>query len=145
MNSTKPSKFGSVLARASIWTIVNHNFLAGQVRIYVWSASAMVLFLCVAGIIPLQTALNILLFCGCSMMILLWSLITWRKSILLDIQDPEMKKIAHAAMLALIYSKESQYSDGLAEKAIYEYWPLGRANGQYRTGYAPDDPVRCRA
>jgi hypothetical protein len=128
MNSTKPSKFGSVLARASIWTIVNHNFLAGQVRIYVWSASAMVLFLCVAGIIPLQTALNILLFCGCSMMILLWSLITWRKSILLAIQDPELKKIAHAAMLALIYSKESQYNDMKKRTAPRHRWLSGKSH-----------------
>jgi hypothetical protein len=128
MNSTKPSKFGSVLARASIWTIVNHNFLAGQVRIYVWSASAMVLFLCVASIIPLQTALNILLFCGCSMMILLWSLITWRKSILLDIQDPELKKIAHAAMLALIYSKESQYNDMKKRTAPLHRWLSGKSH-----------------
>ena len=108
MNSTKPSKLKSVLARASIWTIINHNFLAGQIRIYVWSASATVLFFAVASIIPLHTALYLLLFCGSAIMILLWWLIRWRKAILLDIQNPEMKKTAHAAMLALIDSKSSR-------------------------------------
>jgi hypothetical protein len=108
MNSKEPSRFKSVLARASIWTIVNHNFLAGQIRIYVWSASATVLFFAIASIIPLHTALYLLLFCGFGIMILLWSLIRWRKVILLDIQNPEMKKTAHAAMLALIDSKSSR-------------------------------------
>jgi len=117
MNSTQPSKFRSVLAKASIWTIVNHNFLAGRVRIYVWSASATVLFLSIASIIPLQTALYLLLFCGSAIMILLWSLINWRKSILLHIQNPELKKTAYAAMLALIHSKASRH-DNPKKKAV---------------------------
>ena len=85
------------LARVSIWTIIHHHFLAGRIRTYVWTASAIVLFLPVAGIISLQVALNILLFCGLSMMILLWSLIRWRKAILLNIKDEELKLAAHAA------------------------------------------------
>ena len=105
MNRSNASRFKSVLARASIWTIVNHNFLAGQLRIYLWSASATVLFFAVAGIIPLHIALYLLLFCGSVIMTLLWSLINWRKTILLDIQNPELKQTAHAAMLALIQSK----------------------------------------
>lgn len=120
MNSTEPSKFKSVLAMASIWTIVNHNFLAGQIRIYVWSASATVLFFAVASIIPLHTALYLLLFCGVAIMILLWSLIRWRKAILLDIQNPEMKKTAHAAMLALIDSKSSRRNK-MKKKTVPHY------------------------
>lgn len=110
MNRTNPPKYKSVLARASIWTIVNHDFLAGQIRFYMWFASAMVLFLSIASIIPLQTALYLLLFCGCSIMILLWSLINWRKAVLLGIQNPELKRTAHAAMLALIDSKTPRRS-----------------------------------
>jgi uncharacterized membrane protein len=117
MNHTKPSKLKSVLARASIWTIVNHNFLAGQIRIYIWFASATILFLSVASIIPLHTALYLLLFCGSAMIILLWSLINWRKAILLDIQNSELKKTAHAAMLALIHSKASR-RDKMKKKPI---------------------------
>jgi hypothetical protein len=123
MNSTKPSRpsrFGSVLVRASIWTIINHNFIAGQIRIYLWSASATVLFLAVASIIPLHIALYILLFCGCAMMLLLWALIVWRKAILLDIQNPELRKTAHAAMLALINSKSSRH-DKMKKKTVPLY------------------------
>lgn len=122
MSSTKPFKFKSVLARASIWTIVNHNFLAGQIRIYVWSAAATVLFLSVASIIPLHTALYLLLFCGCAMMILLWSLISWRKAILLDIQNPELRKTAHAAMLALIHSKASRRNQMKKKTVPHHRW-----------------------
>mgnify|MGYP000153298018 CR=1 FL=1 len=120
MNSNEPFRFKSVLERVSIWTIINHNFLAGQIRIYIWSASATVLFLAVASIIPLHTALYLLLFCGFAIMILLWSLIKWRKAILLDIQNPAMKKTAHAAMLALISSKSSQRNK-MKKKTVPHY------------------------
>ena len=125
MNNSKFHKFKSLLQRASIWTIVNHNFIAGQVRIYVWSASATVLFLSVASIIPLHTALYLLLFCGCGVIILLWSLISWRKAILLDIRNPELKKTAHAAMLALIHSKASPRNKSDRKTAPFHRW-LGR-------------------
>ncbi|BBO80040.1 hypothetical protein DSCO28_06060 [Desulfosarcina ovata subsp. sediminis] len=106
MKRASPAKGGTFLARVSIWTLIHHDFLAGQIRIYTWSASATVLFFAVASIIPLQTALYILLFCACGIMILLWSLIIWRKAILLGIQDQELRQIAHAAMLRLIHTKE---------------------------------------
>ena len=95
------------MARVSIWTIINHNFLAERIRTYVWTASAIVLFLSVASIISLQVALQLLLFCGLGMMIFLWSLIQWRKAILQNIRDEELKRTAHAAMLALIHSKQA--------------------------------------
>lgn len=95
------------LVRVSIWTIINHNFLAERIRSYVWTASAIVLFLSVAGFFSLQVALQLLLFCGLGMMILLWSLIQWRKAILQNIRDEELKRTAHAAMLALIHSKQA--------------------------------------
>lgn len=106
MKRAGPKTFQSTLARISIWTIVHHRFLVGRIRIYIWSASATILFLSIARIIPLHTALTTLLFCGCAMLILLWCLINWRKAILLDIDDPALKRTAHAAMLALIKSKE---------------------------------------
>jgi hypothetical protein len=99
---------GACLARISIWTVVNHNWLAAQIRFYVWTASAIVLLLSVAGIMPLRIALLVLLFSGLGMMILLGSLIHWRKAILLAIGDAELKHSAHAAMLALIHSKRDK-------------------------------------
>lgn len=107
MKRATPSRSRFILARISIWTIINHNFLAERIRTYIWAASATVLFLSIASIVSLQVALYILLFCGCGMLILLWSLIHWRKTILLDIQDAELKQTAHAAMLALIHARQA--------------------------------------
>jgi hypothetical protein len=45
------------------------------------------------------------LFCGLSIMILLWSLIILRKSILLAIRDESLRREAHRAMLTLIHSR----------------------------------------
>ena len=112
----------SSLARISIWTIINHDFLAGRVRTYVWSASATVLFLSVTGIIPLQIALYLLLFCGLGVMILLWSLIHWRKAILLDIRDEELKQTAHAVMLALIHARQAGQSAVEKQKGFNQRW-----------------------
>ena len=102
----KPSlDFTSPLARISIWTIIHHHWLAAQIRFYIWCASASVLFLSIANILPLTIALMILLVCGTGMLILLWSLIFWRRSILLSIRDKELKERAYAAMLTLIRSR----------------------------------------
>ena len=105
MNPKHPYNPPSCLARISVWTIVHHDFLAAQVRIYVWAASAAVLFLSITSLIPLQLALHLLLFCGLGVLILLWALIHWRRSILLAIQDENLKLEAHAAMLSLIHAR----------------------------------------
>ena len=106
MNRQPPVTPGALLARLSIWTIVHHDWLAAQIRFYVWTASATILFFSIASIIPLQIALLALLGCGIGMLIVLWSLIHWRKSILLAIRDAELKQLAHAAMLNLIQSRQ---------------------------------------
>ena len=40
-----PFNSHSLLARISIWTIVHHDFLAARIRIYVWTASALLTLL----------------------------------------------------------------------------------------------------
>jgi hypothetical protein len=105
MNHAKPSSRRSRLVRISIWTVRHHDFLARQIRIYVWTASALVLMLPIFSIIPLPIALYILLFCICAITILLWFLINWRKAILINIQDPELRQQAYRAMLHLIDAK----------------------------------------
>jgi hypothetical protein len=107
MKRVKAPGSRSILARASIWTIVNHDFLAGHIRNYIWGASATVFALCLAHIIPLHTALYILIFSGFGSMVLLWFLIQWRKAILLNIRDEELRRTAHAAMLALIHARQT--------------------------------------
>ena len=105
MSPKHPFKHHSSLVRICIWTIVHHDFLAAQIRIYIWAASATVLFMSITSLIPLQLALHLLLFCGLGILILLWSLINWRRSILLGIQDDELKLEAHGAMLTLIHAR----------------------------------------
>ena len=105
MNRKSPFDFTCSLARISIWTIVHHNWLAAQIRFYIWCASATVLFLSLASLIPLPVALMILLVSGMGLLILLWTLIRWRRSILLSIRDQDLRQRAYAAMLALIRSK----------------------------------------
>jgi uncharacterized membrane protein len=107
MNLTPSFNSGEPLARISIWTIVHHRWLAAQIRFYVWLASATILLLSIASVIPLQTALYALLFSGLGILILLWLLIHWRKSILLAIRDEQLKQAAHAAMLTLIGSRQA--------------------------------------
>jgi hypothetical protein len=110
MKRVTPPKFRSILARSGIWTITHHDFLAKTIRIYVWASSATVLFLSIAGFISLRTALHVLLFGGLGILILLWSLIHWRKGILLDIRDEKLRQTAHAAMLALIHARQEKTS-----------------------------------
>ena len=107
MNLTPSINSGKPLARISIWTIVHHQWLAAQIRFYVWLASATILLLSIASVISLQTALYALLFSGLGTLILGWLLIHWRKSILLTIRDEKLKQAAHAAMLALIRSRQA--------------------------------------
>ena len=102
-----PFNAGAALARISIWTIVHHDWLAAQTRFYVWCACALILFLSIASVISLQTALYALLVCGLGLLMLLWSLINWRGSILLAIRDEKLKLTAHAAMLNLIHSRQT--------------------------------------
>lgn len=104
LNSVKP------LVRISIWTIVHHHWLAAQFRLYVWLASATVILLSIASVIPLQTALYSLLFSGLGTLILVWILIHWRKSVLLSIRDEKLKQAAHAAMLVLIRKKTGTWT-----------------------------------
>ena len=107
MNRTPSFNSSVSLARISIWTIVHHQWLVAQIRFYVWLASATLLLLSIAGVITLQTALHGLLFSGLGTLMLVWLLIQWRKSILLAIRDEKLKRAAHAAMLALICSRQA--------------------------------------
>jgi hypothetical protein len=107
MNRISSFNSGKPLVRISIWTIVHHQWLAAQFRLYVWLASATLLLLSIASVIPLQTALYALLFSGLGTLIVVWLLIQWRKSVLLSIRDENLKQAAHAAMLALIRSKKA--------------------------------------
>ncbi len=90
---------------ACIWTIKHHDYLAGQIRIYVWSASATILFLSFANLIHITTALKALLAGSMGIAAFLWIMILWRKERLLKINDPVLRQKAYTAMLELVASK----------------------------------------
>jgi predicted ATPase len=73
------------------------------VRIYLYAGSVLIAFLALAGVISIQTAL-LSAFCGgLIIMGLIWTLIQQRKAILLNLEEPEVRKRAHQAMLAYLH------------------------------------------
>ncbi len=108
MSTPQKSETGRNTARLCIWTIRNHNFLVRRFRLYMWSAAATVLFLAVAGVIKLELALFSILFGALCIVIILWLLIERRKTCLLNIQDPDLKRQAHAAMIEFIRERKDQ-------------------------------------
>ncbi len=94
----KPSTC-SLGVKLSVWSIQHQTWLAGQVRIYVFFATALIAFFTLAGVISIQTALFSSFSGGLIVAGLIWTLIQQRKSILLNIQEPDVRELAHRAML----------------------------------------------
>jgi len=94
-----------LLARLSIWSLKRHDHLIAVLRMSMWSFSAVVLLAAVVGRLDLQTALLIIAFGGLSAVVLLTGLVLTRRSVLLSIDDPDLRAEAHQALRALIRSK----------------------------------------
>jgi hypothetical protein len=92
----------SIGVRLSIWSVRNQSWLAGQVRIYIFSGTALIAFLALAGVISIETAMFSALCGGLVIMGLIWTLIQQRKAILLNIEAPEVREQAHRAMLTYL-------------------------------------------
>jgi heme exporter protein D len=95
-------------ARLSIWSIRHHDRLVGHLRIYVWSAAATILLLSLANRISLTTALYAILLCSLSLILLIWLLLERRRTILLGIQDAELRREAEAAMSVFIHARRER-------------------------------------
>ena len=87
------------VARWCIWSVQNQTWLAGQIRIYIWAATAVVAFFTLAGVIAVDTALWSLFISGLVVSTAIWLLIRQRKIWLLNIQDPKMRQQALSAMV----------------------------------------------
>jgi len=86
-----------------IWTIRNQSWLAGHVRIYIYAGTALIAFLALAGVISIETAM-FSAFCGGTIaMGLIWTFVQQRKAVLLNIREPELRDLAHKAMLAYLH------------------------------------------
>jgi ABC-type branched-subunit amino acid transport system permease subunit len=105
MKPIQKKKITGSIAKVCIWTIRQHEYLVSQIRVYIWFASATVLLLSLAGIISLAMALFALLFGALAVAILLWLLNEVRRSFLLKLDDPVLKKKAHETMLTFIHAR----------------------------------------
>ena len=93
-------------ARFCIWTVLNQDLIAAHFRVYMVFGTLTVLLLHLAGKIGTEVALGGLFISGISIMILVYVLIQARKRCLLAIQDPELREIAHEAMMIYLYRKK---------------------------------------
>ncbi len=90
------------VAKWCIWSVKHQTWLAGQVRIYICGASAVLAFFALAGIISLKTALWSLFFSGVAISAVIWLLIRQRRIWLLNIQGPELRREALGAMVGYL-------------------------------------------
>jgi hypothetical protein len=94
----------------SIWSIRHHDLLVAHLRVYAWSATATILLLSLANVVSLTTALYAILGASLSLVILIWLLLERRRTILLRIEDAELRQEAEAAMLAFIDARRKRIS-----------------------------------
>jgi hypothetical protein len=111
----------------SIWSIRRHDLLVTHLRIYVWSAAATILLLALGNVISLSTALYAILFSVLGLIVLIWLLLERRRTILLRIENKDLRKEAHAAMLAFIDARRDRIRGGLLARRI-KAAPRGRGH-----------------
>jgi len=87
------------IAKWCIWSVENQSWLAGQMTIYIWSATAVVAFFTFLDVIALKTALWSVFVSGVIICISIWLLAQQRRIWLLNIQEPELRQRALAAMV----------------------------------------------
>lgn len=98
-------KSGNLMTRFWIWTLKKHDVIVVNIGIYTFTAVATILFLCIGGLIHLQTAMNAILFGGLGNFAVLWLLLEIRRNHLLQITDPELRQKAYEEMLVFIYRR----------------------------------------
>jgi hypothetical protein len=92
----------SIAVKLCIWSIRHQAWLAGQVRIYIYGATALVALLALADVISIETAM-FSAFCGGAVLLgLIWTLVQQRRSMLLNIQEPEVREEVYKAMLTYL-------------------------------------------
>jgi hypothetical protein len=106
MKNDRRQKFRKLTTRFWIWTIKNHNVIVINIGIYTFTAVAAILFLCIGGVIHLQTGLSAILFGGLGNFAMLWLLLEIRRNHLLKITDPELRQKAYEEMLVFIYQRK---------------------------------------
>ena len=104
--TTKATKApGAKTAMFCIWSILYQDLIVARFKIYIILATLFILFLNLAGKIGTAVAFGGLSVGGIAVAVLMWSLIRARKKTLLSIEDPELREIAHEAMLVYLSRK----------------------------------------
>ena len=88
-----------------LWSILYQDRLAHQLRICVAVAVAVIVFMGIVGIVSFDGALRFIFFSGVGLSASLMFFIQKRRSWLLSIEDPDLKRLAHASMLAYLSLK----------------------------------------
>ena len=103
----KAAKYtGEKTARFCIMTILYQDVILYHLKVYMTSASAVIILLYLAGKIGSEIAFSILIITGMSIFGLMWFLIMARKKSLLGIEDPVLRETAHNAMIAYLSRKK---------------------------------------
>ncbi len=102
MNPTRVPTTGRRIVHFCIWTLRNQTLIAVHIRIFTWAGTLLILFLALAGRISLDAALHAIVISLFSMALLIWMLISARRKSLLNIRDPELREMAHMAMLRYV-------------------------------------------
>ncbi len=98
MTRRKKPSFAKKITRLCIWSVRNQSWLAGQVRIYLFMVTAIIWFLALAGVIAIETAMLASFCIGVIAIGAIWTLVQQRRSWLLNIREPELRRQALAAM-----------------------------------------------
>jgi hypothetical protein len=102
-------------ARTMILSILYQDRIAHYLRLYVGVTVAIFVLMGIAGIISLATVLHALVYTGLVLSAGLLFFILKRRAWLLSIKDPELKRWAHASMLAYLSLKGHPSVKGAAE------------------------------
>lgn len=92
-------------ARFYLWTIRRQDLISTHIKLYSWFAMVLLLVMALARVIPLETALGILLIGTLAWGTLLWALVERRRSWLLSLDDPVLLQEAHRIMLQYLTRK----------------------------------------
>jgi hypothetical protein len=108
-----------------LWSIRNQDAISRQIRIHTWSGVAAFLLATLVAPIPLEKALTGLFVLGISITAGLWILVERRRSWLLRIQDPELKRAAHRVMVEYLQQKigdeKTRHLDSCGESGCNRY------------------------
>ena len=88
-----------------LWSIRRQDSISLSVRMHMWSAVFAILLMSFLIPIKLEIVLQVIFFGGLTTCAILWVFIERRKTWLLNIQDPDLKEIAHQAMIVYLKSK----------------------------------------